>query len=76
MSSTAKSLEEVLERTGFTARVEARGEAKGEARGLVIGEERKALDIAQNMVNLGFPPETVVSVTRLDMERVKELYKK
>jgi len=60
MSSPAKSLEEVMERTGFTARV----------------EERKALAIAQNMINLGLPLETIVSATRLDIERVKELYQK
>ena len=64
MSSTAKSLEEVMERTGFTARVEAKA------------EERKALAIAQNMVNLGLSLKTIVSATRLDVERVKELYKR
>jgi len=37
-------------------------------------EERKALAIAQNMVNLGYPADAVVSATRLDEEKVKELY--
>ena len=62
MSSKAKSLDEVFERTGLAAKWEARG------------EERKALDIAKNMANSGFPPETVVSITRLDPEIVKGLY--
>ena len=44
--------------------------AKWEAR----GEERKAISIAQNLVNLGLPPETVVSATKLDPEKVKALY--
>jgi len=70
MSSEAKSLEDVLERMGITARAEARGEARGKAK----GEERKALDIAENMVKLGLPLETVVSCTMLDPEKVKALY--
>ena len=68
MSAPAKSLEEVFERTGFTARVEAKAEARG--------EERKALAIAQNMVNLGYPAEAIVSATRLDEKKVKKLYDK
>jgi hypothetical protein len=34
----------------------------------------EAFGIAQNMVNLGLPIETVVSATRLDPEKVKALY--
>jgi hydroxylamine reductase (hybrid-cluster protein) len=60
MSEPAKSLEEVLERTGITARA----------------QERKALDIAQNLVNMGISFETVVSATELDPEKVKALYDK
>ena len=67
MNSPAKSLDEVLIRTGFAARAEARGRTEG--------EERKALDIAQNMINLGLPMETVISATRLDPEKLKELHK-
>ena len=59
MSSPAKSLEEVMERTGFTARV----------------EERNTLAIAQNMINLGYPVEAIASATKLDIKRVKELHK-
>ena len=58
MSNAAVSLDEVLERTGAYARA----------------EERNTLAIAQKMVNLGYPPEAIVSVTGLDSEKVKELF--
>ena len=68
MSKTVTSLDDVLEEAGLTAKWEARGEA--------VGEERKALKIAQNMVNLGLPFETVISATGLDPDKVKELFTK
>ena len=58
---------DVYIRTGIAAMLEARGEAKG--------EERKALGIAQKMINSGYPLETIVSMTELDPEKVKKLYK-
>ena len=64
MSNAAKSLDEVFERTGLAARWEARA------------EERKTLDIAQNMAKKGYPFEEIVSITNLDPEKVKELYQK
>jgi len=67
MRDAAKSLDEVLVRTGVAARVEAKAEARG--------EENKALDIAKNLINMGFPLETVVSATNLDPEKVKPMYK-
>jgi len=36
--------------------------------------DEEAFEIAKNLVNLGFPIETVVSATRLDPEKVKVLY--
>ena len=39
-----------------------------------IAEEHKALVIAQNMINLGLPFETVVSATQLEPEKVQMLY--
>jgi len=60
MSEPAKSFEEVLVRTGITARVQA----------------ATALEIAQNMVNLGVPFETVVAATKVDPEKVKAMYEK
>jgi hypothetical protein len=56
------TLEQVIENTGLGAKWEARA------------KESEALTIAQNMVNLGLPIETVVSATRLDPEKVKMLY--
>ena len=44
--------------------------AKWEAK----AKEKEALAIAQNMVNLGLPLETVVSATRLNAEKVKRMY--
>ncbi|WP_461256832.1 hypothetical protein [Treponema sp. R80B11-R83G3] len=37
-------------------------------------EERKSFSIAQNMVKLGLPIETVILATQLDPEKVKTLY--
>jgi predicted transposase YdaD len=72
------TIEQVLENVGLTAKWEARGKAEGEARGKAEGraegEEHKAFSIAQNMVNLGLPLETVVSATQLEPEKVKPLY--
>ena len=65
MSEAAVTLDDVIERIGLGAKWEAMGEARG--------EERKALDIAQNMINLGLPLETVISATKLDPEKVKAL---
>ena len=57
MMNSTLALDEVFIRTGMAARWEA----------------RKALSIAQNMINLGFPIETVISVTNLDPEEVESL---
>jgi hypothetical protein len=60
------TIEQVIENTGLGAKWEARGKAEG-------GVE-KAFAIAQNLVNLGVPFETVVSATQLEPEKVKVLY--
>jgi predicted transposase YdaD len=57
------TLEQVFENTGLGAKLEAKG------------EERKAFSIAQNMVKLGLPLETVVSATQLEPEKVRALYR-
>ena len=79
MGDAALSLDDVFERTGLAAkweaRAEARGEAKGEARGEIRGEERKAIDIAKNMIKMGLPKETIVTATGLKQKKVKELFK-
>ena len=66
MSDVALSLEDVLERTGMAARWEARAEARV--------KEKEALAIAQNMINMGFPEETIISATKLDPGKVKKLF--
>ena len=78
MSRTAlPTLDEVLEEVGLTAiweaRGEARGEAIGEARGEAKGEERKALEIARNMLNSGFPVEQAAALSGLDVEKIRAL---
>jgi hypothetical protein len=70
MSGTALTLEQVFERTGFLAK----RDAQSEARGRTIGKEHQTFSIAQNMVRLGLPFETIVSATELDPETVKTLY--
>ena len=70
MSDAAVTLEQVLEETGCIARAEERGKAIGAA----IGEEKKALKIAQNLIGMGFSLENVVSATQLDPDKVKSLY--
>jgi hypothetical protein len=70
------TLEQVVENVGLTAKWEAEGEARGEARGRIEGKAEQAFAIAQNLVNLGLPFETVVSATRLEPEKVKALYLK
>jgi len=46
---------------------------KWKAIGETVGEERKAFDIARNLISLGLPPETVVSATGLDLDKVQSL---
>jgi len=57
-----KQFREMLEDLGLIAEWEARGEAKS------------AFNIAQNMVKIGLPIETIISATQLDPEKVKTLY--
>jgi hypothetical protein len=72
MSDVALTLDKVLEDAGYIAR----WEAIGETRGVAMGEEYKALSIAQNMANMGFPFETITAITGLNLEKVKSLCKK
>jgi predicted transposase YdaD len=65
MGNTPK-LDKILIETGLAAMWEARGRAEG--------EQHKAFGIAQNLVKLGLPIETVISATQLDPEKVKTLY--
>ena len=62
MSDSTITLEQVFEEVGWIAKWEAKG------------EELRALKIAKNMIKQELPFETIVSVTQLDPEKVKELY--
>ena len=62
MGDMPLSTEQVLGEVGCTA--------EGEA----VGEEQKAVKTAQNMIDLNFPFEAIVSATQLDPEKVKALY--
>ena len=69
MSNTKLTLEQVLEEVGLTAKWEARGIIEGEAR----GEERKASEIAQNMLRNGFSAEQTAELSGLDIAKIREL---
>ena len=66
MGDKALSFDEIMEKSGMAAKWEANGEAKG--------EERKAIEVARNMIRLGLPFETIIAVTNLESEKVKSLY--
>jgi hypothetical protein len=66
MRKDTLTLEQVFEEVGWAAKWEARGEARGET--------SKAIDIAKNMIALGFPAETIISATKLEPEKVNDLY--
>jgi hypothetical protein len=55
------------------ARGKALGEAQGEARGKALGEEKKAIEVAGNLLKMGLPVEKVVEATKLGLETVKSL---
>ena len=78
MSDATLTFEAVLEKAGLIAKWkeegEVVGEARGEARGKEEGKKSATLDIARNLIELGLPFETIVSATKLDPERVRQLY--
>jgi predicted transposase/invertase (TIGR01784 family) len=47
---------------------------KGREEGMEKGREEESFSIAQNLVKLGLPIETIISATQLDPEKVKALY--
>jgi len=51
-----------------------KGMEAGMEKGMEAGLEKGSYIIAQNLVSLGFPLETVVSATGLDPEKVRRLY--
>ncbi|GHU02798.1 hypothetical protein FACS1894147_05510 [Spirochaetia bacterium] len=73
MSDTTLTMERVLENIGLTAKWEARGELRGEAIGEARGEEKKALEIARNLLGNGFSPEQTAQLAGLDAGKVRAL---
>ena len=61
------ALVEILEETGIADILGAAREAKG--------EERKAIDIAKNLFNMGLPLESVIAATGLESEKVEAIFK-
>ena len=72
MRNASKALDEVLIRTGMVAMWEARAEARLEA-SFEARAEAKIKDIVKNMIDLGFPHETIAKVISLDLEKVKTM---
>jgi len=52
------------------------GIQEGIQQGIHEGRAEEAFNIAQNLVKLGLPIETVITATQLDPEKVKELYQR
>jgi predicted transposase YdaD len=65
--------EELLREVGFIDQWEARGKVQGIAIGEARGEERKALEIAGNMLAGGFSVEQTAQLAGLDLEKVRAL---
>lgn len=51
----------------------AQGHAEGLEEGMVKGENRKAAEIARNMIRAGMDPAVIVSVTGLSREAVERI---
>ena len=71
------SLIEIFTELGLTAKWEARVEARAEARGLAEGEargeEKKAGEIARNMLKSGFSEEQTAELSGLDIKKIRAL---
>ena len=77
--------DELLVESGDAARWEARGRAEGEARGIAVGEargiavgeargeEKKAAEIARNLLKNGFSVEQTALLSGMDVARVEAL---
>jgi hypothetical protein len=69
MSDTVITMDQLLENVGLTAKWEARGEA----RGMAAGEEKKALEIAGNLLDSGFSVEQAAKLAGLEIGKVRAL---
>jgi hypothetical protein len=77
MSDSALTLEKIFRDTGFLAKWidegKAEGKAEGIAEGKAEGEERKAVEIAKNLIKYGFSLEKTAELSGLDLEKIKTL---
>jgi phosphoribosylglycinamide formyltransferase-1 len=69
MSDTTLTLDKIFEEVGLAAIWEARAEARGKA----MGEENKAVEIAQNMLRHGLSIEETAEISGLDVSKVRAL---
>jgi hypothetical protein len=70
MSDIALTLDKVLENIGLTTKWEERGEERGEKR----GGEKKALEIAQNLLKIGgLTVEQIAEASELPLEKIRVL---
>jgi hypothetical protein len=65
MGKSKRTLEQMLEEVGLTAKWEAQGEAKG--------REQGRLEVAKNLIKIGLPLEQVAQATEIDLGTVKSL---
>jgi ribosomal protein S17E len=61
MSDMAATLNKMLENAGYVTRK------------MILAEEKKAREIAQNLISMGFDMEKTAKITGLDIEKVKSL---
>jgi hypothetical protein len=69
MSDNALTLEKIFRDTGFLDKWIAEGKAEGKAE----GEERKAAEIAKNLIKYGFSLEKTAELSGLDLAKIKTL---
>jgi hypothetical protein len=74
MGNETLTLEKVLKNAGLTEKWIAEGKAEGKAEGEAIGEEKKALEIAKNLITKGWNVNEVAEITKLSINKVKTLY--
>ncbi|MEG2832338.1 MAG: Rpn family recombination-promoting nuclease/putative transposase [Bacilli bacterium] len=71
-----KRKESILEKVSLIESAEQKGIEKGLREGLKEGENKKAIEIAQNAINNNLDDNTILIITGLSLEEIKELRKK
>jgi hypothetical protein len=77
MAMKRVSLEQVLEEAGLTTKWRAEGKLEGKLEGKqegkLEGKLERSLEIAKNLIPLGLSVEQIAEVTKLDLDKVREL---